>query len=178
MILSTIKMRIRYVLGRLLLCIPIIRYKQFVYKMLGVRKIFGEQGGCRYFIRNPRGIGEYRNIWMHHNSEIERECFLLAKDRIEIGVNSTLAYGVTILTGADPNGPYNKLSELYPPVKAPVRIGDNCWIGANAIILPGVTIGDMVVVAAGSVVTKDISSNLMVAGNPAVVKKQLKSYYI
>lgn len=171
-------MGVRYVLGRLLLCIPIVRYKQFVYKILGVRQMPEGQRMCRYFMGNPKVIGEYRNIWMHHNSEIERECFLLAKDKIEIGVNSTLAYGVTILTGADPNGQYNKLSELYPPVKAPVRIGDNCWIGANAIILPGVTIGDMVVVAAGSVVTKDIPSNVMVAGNPAVVKKQLKLSYI
>ena len=164
-------MSLRYVLGRLLLCLPIIRYKQFVYDILGVNKVVdGKQ--CRYFIGNPKLVGKYQNIWMHHNSEIERECFLLAKDKIEIGVNSTLAYGVTILTGADPNGPCNKLSVLYPPLKAPVKIGDNCWIGARALILPGVTIGDMVVVAAGSVVTKDVPSNVMRAGNPAVVKKQ------
>lgn len=167
-------MKIRTILGNLLLQIPIIRYKQFVYNILGVNEVTGNNVTCRYFIGNPRVIGDYQNIWLHNNSEIERGCFLLAKDKIEIGVNSTLAYGVTILTGADPNGPHNKLSVLYPPLKAPVKIGDNCWIGANAIILPGVTIGDMVVVAAGAVVTKDIPSNVLVAGNPAVVKKQLK----
>ena len=52
-------------------------------------------------------------------------------------------------------------------------IGDNVWIGANVTILPGVTIGDYVVVAAGSVVTKDVPSGVLVAGVPAVVKKQL-----
>lgn len=110
---------------------------------------------------------------MHENSEIERCCFLLAKDRIEIGENSTLAYGVSIITGADPNGPKNKLSKIYPPLHAPVVVGNNCWIGANAIILPGVTIGDCVMVAAGSVVNKDIPSNVLVAGSPAVIKKTL-----
>lgn len=98
---------------------------------------------------------------------------LLSKDRIEIGENSTLAYGVTILTSANPNGPKNKLSELYPALKAPVIIGDNVWVGANATILPDVTIGNMSVVAAGAIVVKDVPSGVLVAGNPAVIKKKL-----
>lgn len=163
-------MSIRFVIGKLLLKLPLLRYKQFVYGFLGVKCA---QKGNKYFIGNPRVIGDYGNICMHENSEIERCCFLLAKDRIEIGENSTLAYGVSIITGADPNGPKNKLSKLYPPLHAPVVIGNDCWIGANAIILPGVTIGDCVMVAAGSVVNKDIPSNVLVAGSPAVVKKHL-----
>lgn len=164
-------MYIRYIIGKIMLKLPIIRYKQFVYRLLGVECA---QEGCKYFIGNPRVIGDYSNICMHENSEIERCCFLLAKDKIEIGENSTLAYGVSIITGADPNGPKNKLSKLYPPLHAPVVIGNDCWIGANAIILPGVTIGDCVMVAAGSVVNKDIPSNVLVAGSPAVIKKHLK----
>ena len=97
----------------------------------------------------------------------------MAKDRIEIGQNSTLAYGVMVLTSADPNGPRNKLSKLYPPLKAPVAIGNDCWIGARSVILPGVTIGDCSVVAAGSVVTKDVPPETLVAGVPAVEKKKL-----
>jgi acetyltransferase-like isoleucine patch superfamily enzyme len=54
---------------------------------------------------------------------------------------------------------------------APVKIGDNVWIGMNAVILKGVTIGDNSVVAAGAVVTKSIAPNTIVAGNPAVVVK-------
>lgn len=164
-------MSIRFVIGKLLLKLPLIKYKQFVYGLLGVKNV---QKGGKYFIGNPRVIGDYGNIYMHENSEIERCCFLLAKDRIEIGENTTLAYGVTVLTGADPNGPENKLSALYPPLKAPVTIGKDCWIGANAIILPGVTIGDLCVVAAGSVVTKDVPSGVLVAGNPAIIKKHLE----
>ena len=56
----------------------------------------------------------------------------------------------------------------------PVTIGNNVWIGAGVNILPGVTIGDNAVIAAGSVVTKDVPSDCVVAGNPAVVKKRLK----
>jgi acetyltransferase-like isoleucine patch superfamily enzyme len=52
-------------------------------------------------------------------------------------------------------------------VIVPVAIGDNVWIGAKAIILKGVTIGDGAVVAAGSVVTKDVAPGVLVAGNPA-----------
>lgn len=162
-------MSFRFILGKMLLSIPIVKYRQSVYKLLGVRSV----DGGRFFIGNPRLVGNYAQIIMHDNAEIERNCFILAKDIIEIGENTTLAYGVTVLTGADPNGPKNKLSALYPPLKAPVIIGKDCWIGANAIILPGVTIGDFCVVAAGSVVTKDVPSGVLVAGNPAVVKKHL-----
>lgn len=49
----------------------------------------------------------------------------------------------------------------------PVKLGDNVWIGGGASILPGVTIGDNCVIGAGSVVTKDVESNTIVAGNPA-----------
>lgn len=161
-------MTIGYLFGKMLLAVPIINKKQFVYKILGVHS--GERH-CKYFMGNPMVIGDYQNIWMHENAEIERGCLLLAKDRIELGENSTLAYGVTILTHADPNGPKNKLSNIYPPKQAPVIIGRDCWIGANATILPGVTIGDFSVVAAGSVVTKNVPSGVVVAGNPAVVKK-------
>ena len=98
---------------------------------------------------------------------------MLNFDTITIGKNSTLAYQVTILTSANPNSPYNKLSKLYPPTHAPVVIGENVWVGARAVILPGVKIGNNVVVAAGSVITKDIPDNCLVAGVPAVVKKRI-----
>lgn len=163
-------MKLRYLIGKTLLKFPVVRYKPWVYEILGVQKRGKE---CSFFIGNPQLIGDYSNLLMHNNSEIERNCFILAKEKIEIGENSTLAYGVTILTAADPNGPRNTLSALYPPLKAPVTIGKNCWIGANALILPGVTIGEGSVVAAGSIVTKDVPSNVLVAGNPAIVKKSL-----
>ena len=99
----------------------------------------------------------------------------VAYKNITIGKNSTLAYRVLITTSANPNSPYNSLIEFYPPIHKEVHIGDNCWIGAGAIILPGVSIGNGSVVAAGAVVNKDVPDNVMVAGVPAVVKKHLCS---
>ena len=54
-----------------------------------------------------------------------------------------------------------------------IHIGDNCWIGANVTVLPGVTVGNGCVIAAGSVVTNDLADNAMAAGVPAVVKKYI-----
>ena len=144
------------------------KYRKIWNRKLGVQYIDG--GGDMV---GTRVVGSYSNIVMHKNSEINDGCYLLAKEKIVIGENSTLAYRVTILTGADPNGPHNSLSKLYPPVKAPVIIGKDVWVGANSTILPGVTIGDFCVVAAGSVVTKDVPSGSLVAGVPATIKKRL-----
>lgn len=57
-----------------------------------------------------------------------------------------------------------------------VHFGKNCWIGAGAIILPGVTIGDQVVVGAGSVVTKDLPSNVVAVGNPCRVVREVSEH--
>ena len=55
----------------------------------------------------------------------------------------------------------------------PITIGDNCWIGANVVVLPGVTIGENTVIGAGSVVTKDIPSGVVAFGNPCRVKRKI-----
>ena len=55
----------------------------------------------------------------------------------------------------------------------PVHVGNNVWFGAGCIVLPGVTIGDNAVVAAGAVVTKDVPANVVVAGVPAKVLKEI-----
>ena len=157
-------------LYRLFLKLPLFRrFSHLWYSRLGVTFI-GE--GAR--LSHPCVIGDYHNLILHSNSEINSNVFLLAKDRIEIGKNSTLAYGVSIITSANPNGPYNALSSLYPKMTAPVIIGEDVWIGANATILPGVTVGNFSVVAAGAVVTKDVPSGVVVAGVPASIKKRIK----
>lgn len=149
--------------------LPFIRrYSKRWLRKLGVTFVDG--GGLMV---GTKVYGDYHHIVLHKNCDINYGCFFLAKERIEIGENSALAYGVSVITSADPNGDFNPLSALYPAKTAPVIVGKNCWVGANSIILPGVTIGDYSVVAAGSVVTKDVPSGTMVAGAPAVFKKQL-----
>lgn len=56
----------------------------------------------------------------------------------------------------------------------PVTVGKDCWIGGGAILLPGITIGDRCIIGAGSVVTKDIPSDCLAVGNPAVIKKKIE----
>lgn len=112
---------------------------------------------------------------MQENAQVNAGCTFVAHDEIRIGRNTAVAYNCTFLTSANPNHPYNRLSKHYPSKHAPIRIGDDVWIGACSVVLPGVTVGNGCVVAAGSVVTRDVPDNVLVAGVPAVVKKLLSA---
>lgn len=84
---------------------------------------------------------------------------------IKIGANVTISFDVNIFAHTEP--PLT-LQQLYMPRKvAKVQIKDNVFIGARAIILPGVTVNEWAVVAAGAVVTRDVAEFAIVAGNPA-----------
>ncbi|GBF10609.1 DapH/DapD/GlmU-related protein [Tepidibacillus infernus] len=85
-------------------------------------------------------------------------------EKIHIGDNTIIGYNTTILA-------HEYLIEEYR--LGDVYIGSNVMIGANSLILPGVTIGDYAVVAAGAVVTKDVPPNAFVAGNPARIIRML-----
>lgn len=153
------------------LTFPLLRrWSSTWYRLLGIHDLTTHDG---FRISNPTIIGDYSNLYLHDNAEINAGCFLLAKDRIEIGENSTLAYGASIITSSNPNGPKNKLAIIYPKYTAPVVLKKNVWVGANATILPGVTIGECSVVAAGALVNKDVPPYTVVAGVPARVVKKL-----
>lgn len=88
-------------------------------------------------------------------------------DKISIGKKCCVGEDVRLLTGShDVHSPYFDL------VTKPIRIMDNVWIATGATILPGVTVGEGGVVAAGAVVTKDVPPWTVVAGNPAKVVKR------
>jgi len=93
-----------------------------------------------------------------------------ASDEIVLGDGCMLANGAYI-TDSDWHGLYNRIDRDEAPT--PVRLGDNVWVGDHATVLKGVTIGDNSVVAARSVVTRDVPANVVVAGNPARVVKAL-----
>ncbi len=93
---------------------------------------------------------------------------------IYVGDYTIFAPGVIVATAGHPILP--ELRETVYQYNMPVHIGKNCWIGAGAIILPGVTIGDQVVVGAGSVVTKDLPSNVVAVGNPCRVIREINEH--
>ena len=105
------------------------------------------------------------------NTRIGIHCTVIGP--VTIGSHVNLAQGITV-TALNHNfsDPSLRIDEQGVSTKA-VVIGDDVWIGANAVILPGVTIGSHVVVAAGAVVTKDVPANTLVGGVPAKVIKQL-----
>ncbi len=90
---------------------------------------------------------------------------------VHIGENVLCAPSVHIYTATHPTDPESRLSGLE--LAAPVRIGNNVWIGGGAIICPGVTIGDHTTIGAGSVVVKDIPARVVAAGNPCRIIRQL-----
>lgn len=92
-------------------------------------------------------------------------------DKISIGNNCCIGDDVYLLTGA-----HDISSVHFGLVTKPITIMDNVWIATGAIVLPGVTIGEGAVVAAGAVVTKDVEPWTVVAGNPAkfIKKRELK----
>ena len=114
-----------------------------------------------------------RNIYANFNLTCVDDTHIYVGDYTMFGPN------VTVATAGHPILP--ELREQGYQYNAPVRIGKCCWIGAGAIILPGITIGDNVVVGAGSVVTKDLPSNVVAVGNPCKVLREVserdKEYY-
>lgn len=99
------------------------------------------------------------------------DCVILDICEVKIGDNCMFAPGVHIYTAAHPVDPVERNSGLE--FGKPVSIGDNVWIGGRAIINPGVTLGDNVVVASGAVVTKSFGDNVVIGGNPAKIIKEI-----
>lgn len=96
---------------------------------------------------------------------------LVDDTHIYVGDCTMFAPNVTVATAGHPIAPC--LRKYGIQYNAPVRIGKNCWICAGALIMPGVTIGDNTVIGAGSVVTKDIPSNVVAVGNPCRVMREI-----
>ena len=92
---------------------------------------------------------------------------LVDDTHIDVGDNCMFGPNVVIATAGHPILP--ALREQGLQYNEPVRIGKNCWIGAGALVMPGVTIGDGSVIGAGSVVTRDIPANVVAVGNPCRV---------
>ncbi len=114
--------------------------------------------------------------WIYANYNLT----LVDDTHIYVGDDTMFGPNVTLATAGHPIDPELRGRGLQ--YNMPVRIGRNCWLGAGVIVMPGVTIGDNVVIGAGSVVTKDMPSNVVAVGNPCRVLRPVgehdrKFYY-
>lgn len=107
---------------------------------------------------------ENAKVKIGDNTYINRRSEICCKKSVEIGNDCAISWDVTI-TDSD----YHSIMGLKST--KPVKVGNRVWIGAKSTILKGVSIGDGSVIAAASVVTKDVPPNVLVAGNPAKIVK-------
>lgn len=108
---------------------------------------------------------ETRNVTIGDGSFVNVGCWFEGAGRVDIGRNVFLGPEVMIITSIheiDEGG-----QAAREPVPGQVRVGDRCWLGARATVLPGVTIGEGTIIGAGAVVTKDCKPNAVYAGVPA-----------
>ncbi len=107
-----------------------------------------------------------RNVWKSFATS--GSCYIQGRNGITIGDDTIFAYGVSIISANHNSHDYSKWDKCRP-----IEIGNKCWLGRNATILPGVVLGDRVIVAAGSVVTKSFEGGCVIAGVPAKIIKKL-----
>lgn len=143
-----------------------------------MKKILGKSGkNC--FINQPFHCDYGSHISVGDNFYANYNCVILDVAKVEIGDNVFFAPNVAVYAAGHPvhHIARNSLYEYGIPVK----IGNNVWVGGNTVILPGVTIGDNTVIGAGSVVTRNIPSNVIAAGNPCQIIREItdddKYYY-
>ena len=156
-----------------------LAYEQKEEKEEILKELFGEIG-TKVSVASPFICDYGRNIFMGNNVSVNMNCTFVDCNKIIIGDNVLIASNVQLYTAAHPI----ELAERYVQnaetgqlvrhtYALPIKIGNGCWLGGGAIVLPGVTIGDGSVIGAGSVVTKDIPENSLAVGNPCRVIRKI-----
>jgi maltose O-acetyltransferase len=121
-------------------------------------------------------IWGWEGLAVGERSVIHQFTHIFASGGVEIGQDVMISSNCSISSVTHPVAASPRCAE--PLVFAPVRIGDNVWIGMGAVILPGVTIGEDAVVGAGAVVTGAVPPRTVVTGNPARVLRQFEAYRV
>lgn len=147
------------------------RPSQFDKRQKMLKEMFAEMGEGCYI--EPPFHANFGGKHIHFGNHVYANFNLTMVDDTHIYVGDYTMFGpnVTIATAGHPILP--ELREKAYQYNASVKIGRNCWLGAGVIVLPGVTIGDNSVIGAGSVVTKDIPSNVVAVGNPCRVLRKI-----
>lgn len=135
-----------------------------------LRNCFGALGENCYI--EPRFYFDHGyNIFLGNNVYMNTGCIILDQCPVRIGDNTMFGPRVGIYCALHPIDAM--IRNLLIEGGAPIEIGKNCWIGGDVTICPGVTIGDNVVIGAGSVVTRDIPSDTIAVGNPCRVLREI-----
>ena len=135
-----------------------------------IKEILGKTGETVH-IEAPFHCDYGYNIEVGENFFANYNLTILDVGKVRIGKNAQIAPNVSIYTAGHPIHPDARNTGDEYGIE--ITIGDNVWLGGNVCIMPGVTIGDNVVVGAGSVVTKDIPDNVIAAGNPCRVIREI-----
>ena len=144
-----------------------------------LKEMFAEIGEGCYI--EPPFHANWAGAHVHFGNNVYANFNLTLVDDTDIYVGDKVMFGpnVTVATAGHPIDPELRYQAMQYNI--PVHIGENVWIGANAVVLPGITIGDNSVIGAGSVVTKDIPPNVIAVGNPCRVLREIgehdKKYY-
>jgi len=152
------------------------RYNQLLPSMRAERtamlkSLLGHVGDDNILINQPFYCDYGSNISVGKHFFANFNFTVLDEARVTIGDDCFVGPNVGIYTACHSTDPVERNSRRE--WGEPVTIGDNVWIGGNVTILPGVTIGDNVTIGAGSVVTHDIPANVVAAGNPCRVIKEI-----
>lgn len=143
---------------------------EYVRRVELLKQLFGSTGDSLYVEPTFRCDYGY-NIHVGNNFFANFDCVILDVCEVRIGDNCFIGPGAHVYTATHPLDPVARSAGAK--YGKPVTIGHNAWIGGRAVINPGVTIGDNVVIASGSIVTKDVPDNVVVGGNPAKIIKRV-----
>lgn len=135
-----------------------------------LKQLFGSTGK-RLYIESSFKCDYGENIHVGESFYANFNCVILDAAKVTIGDNCMLAPHVGIYTATHPLDPTERATGIE--FAKPITLGHNCWVGGNAVINPGVTLGNNVVVASGAVVTKSFGDNVVIGGNPATVIKTI-----
>jgi maltose O-acetyltransferase len=141
-------------------------FKRFAYVLLQIKALF--VFGRRVYVHGNFSVGNRRNIMIGELCSINTGVYILGRGKVVIGNRVTLSARSMLLDSGLEIG-----SKVRAHVDGYITIEDDVWIGAGAIVLSGVTIGRGSIVGAGSVVTKPMPADCVVAGNPARVVRRL-----
>ena len=147
-----------------------IKYSDFEARKTIIKKLFGKTKDS-FFIEQPFVCDYGYNIEIGENFYVNHNCVILDGAKVNFGDNVFIAPNCGFYTAGHPLDVEDRNKGLE--YAYPIKVGNNVWIGGNVTVLPGVTIGNNSVIAAGSVVNKDIPEGVLAAGNPCKVIRKI-----